>query len=51
MTIYPNDLLQGDLNGSTTSPVEIAAEPAGIGPEFVATESLGLDYPLTIPLR
>jgi regulator of RNase E activity RraA len=44
LTIYPNDLLHGDLNGITTIPIEIAAELADIGAEFVAAESLVLDY-------
>lgn len=41
--IYPNDLLHGDVNGVTTIPVEIAAELADIGYEFVAAEALILD--------
>ncbi len=43
MSIYPNDLLHGDLNGVTTIPAEIAAEVADIGDEFVAAEAIILD--------
>lgn len=40
LTIYPNDLLHGDLNGVTTIPHEIAVELAEIGDEFVAAEGV-----------
>jgi len=43
ITIYPNDLLHGDLNGVTTIPRDIAAEVAEIGPWFVAAEKIVLD--------
>jgi len=38
--IQPGDLLHGDRNGVTTIPLEIAAELADIGAEFVAAENL-----------
>lgn len=44
MTIRQGDLLHGDANGVTTIPIEIAAEMADIGNEFVASESVILDY-------
>lgn len=40
VTIHPNDLLHGDLNGVTTIPREIAAEIADVGPAFVAAEQI-----------
>ncbi|MEW6580797.1 MAG: RraA family protein [Chloroflexota bacterium] len=40
VTIHPNDLLHGDLNGVTTIPHEIAAEVAELGPAFVAAEQI-----------
>lgn len=43
LTVYPNDLLHGDLNGVTTIPHEIAAELADIGDEFVAAEEIVLE--------
>ena len=43
VTVYPNDLLHGDLNGVTTVPVEIAAELVEVGAEFVAAETVVLD--------
>ena len=43
LTIYPNDLLHGDLNGVTTMPLEIAAEVADIGDEFVSAEEVILN--------
>ncbi len=43
MVISPGDLLHGDLNGVTTIPVEIAAELAAIGDEFVAAEGIILE--------
>lgn len=43
LTVYPNDLLHGDLNGVTTIPHEIAAELAGIGDEFVAAEEIVME--------
>lgn len=42
MTIYPNDLLHGDLNGVTTIPSEIASEVAEVGEEFVNAENVVL---------
>ena len=43
MSIYPNDLLHGDLNGVTTIPANIAVELADIGDEFVSAEAIILD--------
>jgi regulator of RNase E activity RraA len=43
LVIYPNDLLHGDLNGVTTIPVEIAADVADAGDEFVAAEKIVTD--------
>ncbi|RIK54637.1 MAG: dimethylmenaquinone methyltransferase [Chloroflexi bacterium] len=43
LTVYPDDLLHGDGNGVTTIPVEIAAEVADIGYEYVAAEAVLLD--------
>ena len=42
INIYPNDLVHGDLNGVTTVPVEIAAEVADAGDEFMAAENIVL---------
>lgn len=44
LTIQPGDLIHADCNGVTTIPLEIAAEVAGAATEFVAAESLVLDY-------
>lgn len=43
VTICPNDLLHADVNGVTTIPVEIAAELADIGEEFIAAEAIILE--------
>lgn len=43
LTVYPGDLLHGDLNGVTSIPLDIAAEMADIGDEFVAAEGVILD--------
>lgn len=43
ITIVPNTLLHGDLNGVTTIPHDIAAEVADVGYEFVAAEAIILD--------
>lgn len=42
ITVYPDDLLHGDLNGVTTIPVEIADEVAEACDEFVAAENIVL---------
>ena len=44
LTVCQGDLLHGDPNGVTTIPVEIAAEVAAIGDEFVAAEGIILEY-------
>jgi regulator of RNase E activity RraA len=44
VTIYPGDLLHGDLNGVTTIPIEIASEVAHACAEFVAAEAVVLGY-------
>ncbi len=43
ITINPDDLIHGDLNGVTTIPHDIAAELADIGDEFVAAEGVILE--------
>lgn len=43
MTVYPDDLLHGDLNGVTMIPKSIAADVAEIASEFVAAEQIILD--------
>ena len=43
ITIYPGDLLHGDLNGVTTIPREIAAEVGDVGDEFVDAEAVVLN--------
>ena len=43
VTIYPDDLLHGDCNGVTTIPIDIAAEVADVGYEFVAAEAVILE--------
>jgi 4-hydroxy-4-methyl-2-oxoglutarate aldolase len=43
ITIKPDDLLHGDLNGVTTIPRDIAAELADIGDEYLAAERLILE--------
>ena len=43
ITVYPDDLLHGDLNGVTTIPHDIAAEVADIGDEFVGAERFVLE--------
>lgn len=43
LVVYPGDLLHGDLNGITTIPVDIAADVADVGDEFVAAEQIILD--------
>jgi len=44
VTIYPGDLLHGDRNGVTMIPTNIAAAVADACPEFMAAESVVLDY-------
>lgn len=44
LTICQGDLLHGDANGVTTIPVDVAAETADIGDEFVAAERIILEY-------
>ncbi len=43
IVVNPDELLHGDCNGVTTIPVEIAAEVADIGYEYVAAEAVILD--------
>jgi 4-hydroxy-4-methyl-2-oxoglutarate aldolase len=40
ISIYPDDLLHGDLNGVTTIPKEIADEVADVGDDFVKAENV-----------
>jgi regulator of RNase E activity RraA len=44
ITINSGDLLHGDANGVTTIPLDIAAEVAEIGDEFVASELVIMEY-------
>jgi 4-hydroxy-4-methyl-2-oxoglutarate aldolase len=44
LTIYPGDLLHGDLNGVTTIPHSIASEVAGVCAEIAAAEAIVLGY-------
>lgn len=44
ITIYPGDLLHGDLNGITTIPAEIASEVPDVCRELAAAEKIILDY-------
>jgi regulator of RNase E activity RraA len=50
ITVYPNHLLHGDLNGVTTIPQEIAADLADIGDEFVAAEAIVLQAMRSKPI-
>jgi regulator of RNase E activity RraA len=42
--VNPGDLLHGDRNGVTTIPVKLAGLVAEACPEFMAAESVVLDY-------
>jgi 4-hydroxy-4-methyl-2-oxoglutarate aldolase len=44
VTVLPGDLLHGDRNGVTTIPTEIASAVAHACPEYMAAESVVLDY-------
>ena len=44
MTVYPGDLLHGDLNGVTTIPQEIASEVPEACKEFMAAEDIVFSY-------
>ena len=44
VTIHPGDLLHGDRNGVTTIPNDLASAVAQACPEFMAAESVVLDY-------
>lgn len=44
LMVNPGDLLHGDANGVTSIPIDIATEIADITPEFIAAESIILDY-------
>lgn len=44
VTIYPGELLHGDRNGVTTIPLEIASAVARGCAEYVAAETVVLDY-------
>lgn len=44
LTIFPGDLLHGDLNGVTTIPHEIASEVAQACAELMAAEDIVLNY-------
>ena len=44
LTIYPGDLLHGDVNGVTTIPLEIASEVPDACQEFMQAEQVIFDY-------
>ena len=44
LTIYPGDLLHGDLNGVTTIPEEIASEVPAVCEEIARAEAIVLHY-------
>jgi regulator of RNase E activity RraA len=44
LTVHPGDLIHADANGVTTIPLHIAADVAHAAVEFVAAESIVLDY-------
>ena len=44
ITVHPGDLLHADANGVTTVPLEIASEIVDAAAEYVAAESIVLDY-------
>lgn len=44
LTIFPGDLLHGDLNGVTTIPPEIATEVPAVCDEIARAEAIVLDY-------
>lgn len=44
LTVKTGDLLHGDVNGVTQIPLAIASEVAEIAQEFVAAESIVIDY-------
>lgn len=44
VAVHPGDLLHGDRNGVTTIPNDIASAVAQACPEFMAAESVVLDY-------
>ena len=44
MVVNSGDLLHGDANGVSGIPLEIATEVADVADEFVATETVILEY-------
>ncbi len=44
LAVYSGDLLHADLNGVTSLPLEIAADVADVAAEYVAAESVVLDF-------
>src|ERR1700681_1828827 len=44
VTIHPGDLIHADANGVATVPLEIAGQVAAAAAEFVAAESIVLNY-------
>ena len=44
LMVHQGDLLHGDANGVTEIPIDIAAEVADIGDEFLAAEDIIMDY-------
>ena len=43
LSVYPNDLLHGDVNGVTNIPLEIASDVADACADFVAAEAVEID--------
>ena len=44
LMVHQGDLLHGDANGVTNIPIDIAAEVADVGDEFLAAEDIIMDY-------
>ena len=44
LTVQQGELLHGDANGVTQIPVDVAAEVADIGDEFLAAENIVMDF-------
>jgi regulator of RNase E activity RraA len=44
LTVHPGDLIHADANGVTTIPLDIAADVAHAAAEFVAAETIVLNY-------
>jgi regulator of RNase E activity RraA len=44
LMVYQGDLLHADANGVTNIPIDLAKDVADVADEFVAAESIMLDY-------